>query len=171
MLEAALDEEVTEPIDHQGIGLVDDGLNDLELLLRSAKLQLLLKEDGGLLVIAAHDLVDDVAPVAAHVTIEQATIVQRLDGAHVVLALGGNRLLRDGLPLTSEVRCGGREASADGCLDLLARCSNLRTIDLVQLGLVEVLGEWGGRRRQTNCAWTVGGRRTGDRSNALTVRC
>ena len=87
-----------------------------------------------------------------------------------MLALGGNRLLRDGLPLTSEVRCGGREASTDGCLDLLASYSNLRTIDLVQLGLVEVLGERGGRRRQTNCAWTVGGRRTGDRSNTLTVR-
>ena len=171
VLEAALDEEVTETIDHQRVGLVDDSLDDLELLLRSTELQLLLKEDGGLLVIAAHDLVDDVAPVAAHVTIEQAAIVERLYGAHVVLALRGNRLLRDSLPLASEVRCGGREASADGCLDRLARCSNLRSIDLVQLGLVEVLGERGGRRRQTDRAGTVGGRRTGDRSNTITVRC
>ena len=170
VLEAALDEEVAETIDHQRIGLVDDSLNDLELLLRSAKLQFLLKEYGSLLVVAAYDLVDDVAPVAAHVTIEQAAIVERLDSAHVMLALRGNRLWRDGLPLTSEVRCGRREASADRCLDLLARRSNLQTIDLVQLGLAKVLGERGGWRCQTDCAWTVGGRRPGDRSNTLTVR-
>jgi len=156
VLEAALDEEVAETVDHKWVGLVDDGLNDLELLLGSAKLQLLLKEDGSLLVVAAHDLVDDVAPVAAHVTIKQAAIVERLNRAHVVLALRGDWLLRNGLPLTSEVRGSRGEAGADGCLDLLARRSNLRTIDLVELGLVEVLSERGGGRCQTDCAWTVG---------------
>lgn len=172
MLEATLDEEVAETVDHKWVGLVDDGLNDLELLLRCAKFQLLLKEDGSLLVIAAHDLVDDVAPVAAHVTIEQAAIVERLDGAHVVLTLRGNRLLRDGLPLTSKVRGSRRETGADGCLDLLARASNLGTIDLVQLGLAEVLAESrSGRRCQADCAWPVSGRRTGNRGNTLTVGC
>jgi hypothetical protein len=169
MLEAALDEEVAETVDHQRIGLVDDSLDDLKLLLRCAKLQLLLKEDGSLLVVAAHNLVNNVAPVAAHVTIEQAAVVERLNGAHIVLALLGNRLLRDGLPLTSEVRGSRRETGADRCLDLLARCSNLRTIDLVQLSLTEVLAESrSGRRCQADCAWPVCGRRTG---NTLTVRC
>ena len=171
MLEAALDEEVTETVDHQWISLVDDGLNDFELLLRCAEFQLLLKEDGSLLVVAAHNLVDDVAPVAAHVTIEQAAVVEWLNGAHVVLALGSDWLLRDRLPLASEVRGSGRETSTDGCLDLLARRDNLRTIDLVQLSMIEVLREWSGRRCYADCAWSVGGRRADKRCCALTVDC
>lgn len=104
MLEAALDEEIAESVDHQGIGLVDDGLHNVELLLGRAKLQLLLKKDGSLLVIAADNLVDDVAPVAARITVEQTAVVERLNGAHVVLTLRGSLLLRDRLPLTREVR-------------------------------------------------------------------
>jgi hypothetical protein len=89
-----------------------------------------------------------------------------------VLTLRGNRLLRDGLPLTSKVRGSRRETGADGCLDLLARASNLGTIDLVQLGLAEVLAESrSGRRCQADCAWPVSGRRTGNRGNTLTVGC
>ena len=42
MLEAALDQEVTEAVDHEGIGLVDDGLDNVKLLLGSADLELLL---------------------------------------------------------------------------------------------------------------------------------
>jgi len=45
MLKAALDEEVAKAVDHQGISLSDDGLDDLILLLRSADLELLLQED------------------------------------------------------------------------------------------------------------------------------
>jgi hypothetical protein len=146
MLEAALDQEVTETVDHEWIGLVDDGLHDVKLLLWRAKFQLLLKEDGSLLVIAANNLVDDVAPVAAHVTIKQAAIVEWLDGAHVGWSLLGHRLLSNRLPLTSEVRSSRREPSTNGRLQRLARCRNLLAVDLGELTLIEILVERRSRR-------------------------
>ncbi len=88
MLEAALDEEVAEAIDHERIRLVDNSADDLELLLRSGDLELLLQEDGGLLVVAADDLVDNVLPVAAHVTVEKAAVVERLHRVDVRGGLG-----------------------------------------------------------------------------------
>lgn len=42
VLEAALDQEIAEAIDHQRIGLSDNGLDDLVFLLDSAHLELLL---------------------------------------------------------------------------------------------------------------------------------
>jgi len=69
VLKAALDQEVAEAVDHERIGLIDDGLDDLILLLLGADLELLLQEDGGLLVVAVDDLVDNVLPVAAHVAV------------------------------------------------------------------------------------------------------
>lgn len=42
VLEAALDQEIAEAIDHQRIGLSDDGLDDLVFLLDGAHLELLL---------------------------------------------------------------------------------------------------------------------------------
>jgi hypothetical protein len=84
MLEAALHEEIAEAIDHQSISLGDDCLDDLVLLLGCAYLELLLKEDGRLLVVVADDLVYDVLPVAAHVAVQQATIVHRLDRRDVL---------------------------------------------------------------------------------------
>ena len=65
MLKAALNQEVPEAIDHQRVSLVDNGRNNLVLLLGSADLELLLQKDGGLLVIATDNLVDDVLPVAS----------------------------------------------------------------------------------------------------------
>ena len=85
MFEAALHEKVPEAIDHEWVGLCNDGLHDFVLLLGCADLQLLLKEDRCLLVIVAHDLVDDVFPIAIHRAIQQATVVQRLDRRHVGL--------------------------------------------------------------------------------------
>jgi hypothetical protein len=70
MLEAALNKEVTEAVDHQRIGLGDDCFDDLILLLRCSNFQLLLKKDGCLLVVVADDLVDNVLPVAAHVAVQ-----------------------------------------------------------------------------------------------------
>ena len=78
MLEATLHEEISEAVDHQRISLGNNSFNDLVLLLRCANFELLLQEDGGLLVIVANDLVDDIFPVAGHATIEEATIVERL---------------------------------------------------------------------------------------------
>lgn len=69
VLKAALDEEVAEAVDHESIGLFDDGLDDIILLLLGADLELLLQEDGSLLVVAVNDLVDNVLPVAAHVAV------------------------------------------------------------------------------------------------------
>lgn len=100
VLEAALNQEVAETIDHKRIGLSDDSLHDLKLLLWCTELQLLLEENGCLLIVAAHDLVNDVAPVAALVTVEQAAIVQWLNGAHVVLPLLGYLLVSRHRPWT-----------------------------------------------------------------------
>lgn len=98
MLETTLHEEVAETVDHQSISLRDDGLNNVVLLLRSANFELLLKEDRGLLIVVADDLIDDVFPVAAHVTVKQATIVHRFSWCYV---LGGAHFIRS-LPYISQ---------------------------------------------------------------------
>jgi len=64
MLETSLNKEVAKSVDHERVSLVDDGFHDLELLLSSANLQLLLQEDGSLLIVVADDLVDNILPVA-----------------------------------------------------------------------------------------------------------
>lgn len=92
VLEAALDEEVAEPVDHERIGLGNNGLDNLVLLLGCADLELLLQEDRCLLIIVADDLVDNVLPVAIDVAVQQAAVVERLGSRQVCLALGGNRL-------------------------------------------------------------------------------
>ena len=63
MLEASLDEEVSETVDHEWVCLVDDGLDNLILLLCGADLELLLEEDRSLLVVVADDLIDNVLPI------------------------------------------------------------------------------------------------------------
>lgn len=85
MLEAALDKKVAEPIDHQGIGLGDDGFHDVVLLLRRAYLQLLLQKDGGLLIIVANNLVHNVFPVASNIAVQEAAIIKGLRGREVGL--------------------------------------------------------------------------------------
>lgn len=93
MLKAALHQEVAEPVDHQGVGLSNNRLHDVVLLVRGADLELLLQKDGGLLVIVAHNLVDDVLPVASDVAVKKAAIVERLGrGRDVGLAFAGNGL-------------------------------------------------------------------------------
>jgi len=84
VLKAALNQEVSEAVDHQRIGLRDDRLDDVILLLWRADLQLLLQEDRRLLIVVTDDLVDDILPVAAHVTVQQTTVVHRLDRRHVL---------------------------------------------------------------------------------------
>jgi hypothetical protein len=84
MFEATLNEEVTEAVDHQRIGLGDDCFDDLILLLRCSNLQLLLKKDGCLLVVVADDLVDNVLPVAAHVAVQQASVVHGFDRRNIL---------------------------------------------------------------------------------------
>jgi hypothetical protein len=64
MLEAALDKEIAKAIDHQWIGLSDNGLNNIIFLLSRPNFELLLKEDRCLLVIIANNLIDNVLPVA-----------------------------------------------------------------------------------------------------------
>lgn len=85
MFEAALDQEISKTVDHQRISLVDDSLNDLILLLSSANLQFLLKENGRLLVIVADNLVNDILPVTCNALIKQPTVVQRLESRNVSL--------------------------------------------------------------------------------------
>lgn len=63
MLEASLNEEVTKTVDHERVGLIDDSLDDVKLLFSCANLQLLLQKDGSLLIIVAHNLVDNILPV------------------------------------------------------------------------------------------------------------
>lgn len=78
MLEAALNQEVPKAIDHQRIGLGDNGFNNVILLLGSANLELLLEEDGRLLVVVADDLVHNVLPVAVDIAVKEAAVVERL---------------------------------------------------------------------------------------------
>ena len=78
VLKAALNKEVAKAVDHERVGLSDNSLHDLVLLLGGADLELLLKEDRCLLVIVADDLVDDILPVAIDVAVQQSAIVERL---------------------------------------------------------------------------------------------
>src|SRR6266566_2180635 len=55
VFKAALNQEVPETIDHERIGLRNNSLNDLVLLLGGSHLELLLKKDGGLLVVVTDD--------------------------------------------------------------------------------------------------------------------
>lgn len=180
MLEAALDEEVAETVDHERVGLLDDGVDDFELLLWSADLELLLEEDGSLLVIAADNLVDYVTPITTHVTVEEATIVERLHSAHVVLTLLSNRrqrrrrLLLLSLPLGWKVRSSRREPGTDrGLLRQCTRCSTLLTVDLAELSLGEVLIEWSDGWSQASVAdgARIARGRTGKWSRRLTSVC
>ena len=92
MLEAALDEEVAKAVDHEWICLGDNGLHNLILLFDCANFKLLLQEDGSLLVVVAYDLVDNVFPVARHIAVKKAAVIQRLRCGNVGMA--SNRRLK-----------------------------------------------------------------------------
>jgi hypothetical protein len=96
MLEATLDQEITEAVDHQGIGLSNDCFDNLEFLLRSANLELLLEKDGSLLIIAMNDLVNDEFPVTVDCLVKHATVVDWLVAVDVSL-----QCLRRGLAFVS----------------------------------------------------------------------
>lgn len=83
MFEAALNEEVAEAIDHQRVCLINNGADDLKLLLSGADFELLLKEDGSLLVVTAHDLVHDILPVAGDSLVKKATVVHGLERSDI----------------------------------------------------------------------------------------
>ncbi len=92
MLKASLDQEVAEAVDHQWIGLCHNRLDDVILLLSCADLELLLKEDRSLLIIVAHDLVNNVLPVAINSTVKQTTVVERLGSRQIGRTLGNSSL-------------------------------------------------------------------------------
>ena len=94
VLKATLHKEIAKAVDHQLIRLGNNGIYNFVLLLRSADLELLLQEDRSLLIIVADDLVNDILPVAAHVAIQQATIVHRFHWRNV---LGSATSVRRGL--------------------------------------------------------------------------
>lgn len=94
VLETALDKEVPEAIDHQRIGLGDNGFDDVILLLRRANLELLLEEDGRLLIVVTDNLVDDVFPVAIDIAVKKTAVVERLGRGQIRLALSSDRLLQ-----------------------------------------------------------------------------
>jgi hypothetical protein len=75
MFKATLNQEVAEAINHQVVSLSNDGIDDIKLLLRRARLELVLQEDGSLLVIVLDDSIDDHVVVAAHAAIKQAAVV------------------------------------------------------------------------------------------------
>ena len=87
VLEATLNEEVAEAVDHQRVCLVDDGLNNLKLLLSCAHLELLLQEDGRLLIIVAHNLVNNILPVAGDGLVKETAIVHRLKRCDIGLTI------------------------------------------------------------------------------------
>jgi len=83
VLEASLNEEVPKAVDHERVCLSDDSINNVTLLLGGGDFELLLQENGGLLIVALHNLVDNELPVTVHVTVKEATVVERLDGRHI----------------------------------------------------------------------------------------
>jgi hypothetical protein len=93
VLEAALNQEVAKAIDHQWISLCNDSLNYIVLLLSSANFELLLQEDGGLLIIIADDLINNILPVAIDSTIKKTTVVKRFSGWQIGLTLRGSSLV------------------------------------------------------------------------------
>ena len=70
VLEAALHKEVTETVDHERISLSHNSLDDLEFLFGRSHFELLLEEDRSLLIVVAHNLVNNVLPVAGDTSIE-----------------------------------------------------------------------------------------------------
>lgn len=93
VFKAPLYKKVAETVDHQGIGLCHDGLNNLVLLFRSPNLELLLEKDRGLLIVVANNLVNDVLPVAVNIAVQQTTVVERFSGCEICLSLGLNGLM------------------------------------------------------------------------------
>jgi hypothetical protein len=92
VLKATLHKKVAKAVDHERIGLSHDSLDNLELLLGGTDLELLLQEDGSLLIIVANDLVDDILPVAVNVSVQQTTVVEWLRRREVCLVLGRHNL-------------------------------------------------------------------------------
>ena len=92
MLEATLDQEVSEAVDHQWIGLSNDCLNDVILLVRSTHLELLLQEYRSLLIIVTNDLVNNVLPVAVDCAVKKTAIVEWLSGRQIGLTFSSNSL-------------------------------------------------------------------------------
>lgn len=75
VLKASLNKEVSKAVDHERISLSNNGVDNLVLLLRGSHLELLLEEDGSLLVVVADDLVNDVLPVAVDVAVQETPVV------------------------------------------------------------------------------------------------
>ena len=88
MFEATLDQEISEAVDHQRIGLCDNGLHNLELLLSSTNLQFLLQEYRSLLIVVADNLIDNIFPIARNASVKESPVVQRLQRRDVRLAGG-----------------------------------------------------------------------------------
>ena len=88
VLEASLHKEVAEAVDHERVGLADNGFHDLVLLLCGADLELLLQEDGCLLVIVADDLIDNVLPITRDSFVQKTPVIHRLERSDIGLAAG-----------------------------------------------------------------------------------
>jgi hypothetical protein len=94
VLKATLHEEVAKAVDHQRMGLKNDRIHNLVLLIGRTDLKLLLQKDGSLLVVVANNLVHNVLPVAVDVAVQQATVVERFSGGNVGRTLN-NGILKD----------------------------------------------------------------------------
>lgn len=101
MLEAALDQEISKAIDHERVCLSNNGFDNFVFLLRSSDFELLLEEDGSLLVVVADNLVDDVLPIAIDVAIQKTTIVEGLGGGQIRLSFSSDCLESIKLVMTS----------------------------------------------------------------------
>lgn len=120
MLEAALNKEVAETIDHEGVSLIDNGFDDLELLLCSADLELLLEEDAGLLIIVTDNLVNNILPVAGHGFVKKTTVVHWFEWRYIGLPVHCS-----GLEIVSKSAWQRREALTGSDQGLPAPCTAL----------------------------------------------
>lgn len=97
VLEASLNKEVSKAVDHQRVRLADNGLDDVKLLLRCADFELLLQENGCLLIIVAYNLVHNVFPVTRDILVEEASIIEWFKRRNVGLYGASTSALEEGL--------------------------------------------------------------------------
>jgi hypothetical protein len=74
--------------------LCNNSLNYIILLLSSANFELLLEEDGSLLIIIADDFIDNILPVTIDGTIKKTTVVKRFSGWQIGLTFRGSSLVK-----------------------------------------------------------------------------
>lgn len=157
-LEDALDEEVAEAIAHQLETTTDDAVNDRVLESWFRVLDLLLEEDGGLLIVAGDDFVDNQIPVSGDTRFKKLTPVDLLSRVNVDM-LAEMRWV-EGLA------SGARTVTELGSIGVQTRANSTILWISSDSRRILTIGEWTAIRGATlhrhdrcaSCGWVIGGR-------------